>query len=170
MLIENRKKTYLQSYNPHISDDKLVPPHTKITTIAELRASYRARTAEKRSHWLRSRANRLQAQWQHAQVIHDLLERLSLVYNVPNLLSPSDVYAVFEASKWMCSFTATWHNAETPLSVYFIKPLDRYGIISFSNVKPRYYAGLLVGEYQIVRNTIEYMPPHIAPIALAMGA
>lgn len=170
MLSKMSKKTesLLQLNTPKTLS--ISPPHEKITTIAELRASYIARSADNRRQQALARANRIRDRWQHAQVIHELLERLSVVYNVPNLLSASDVYAIFEGNKWMCSFTGTWHNAASPLSVYFIQPLDRYGIISLSNVKPRYYAGLLAGEYQIVRNTIEFMPPVIAPIAYAIGA
>lgn len=142
-----------------------------ITTIADLRSAYIARNRNRKQHYVELKTKETIARWAHARVIHEMLDRLAICYNTPNTLSMQDVYGMYEAHRWACVYTGQWHSDSTPLNVYFLKALDtEHGTITLKNMRPRYYEGLLAGEYRLKRNTLEFIPPTIAPVSLVMGA
>lgn len=101
--------------------------------------------------------------WEHALILSDLCKRLADVYCIPCSVNNAALYRLLEIYDWKCTASGVVHSVDKPISLLFVKPLELGGSITINNIKPKYYAGLLAGEWIIRRDNLIHFPPSQAP-------
>jgi hypothetical protein len=101
--------------------------------------------------------------WNHAVILSDLCKRLSMVYSIPCQVNNVSLFNLLETYAWKCPASGQVHSIETPISLLFVKPLECGGAVTINNIKPKFYRGLMAGEWIIKRDNIIPFPPFQAP-------
>lgn len=102
--------------------------------------------------------------WNHAVILSDLCKRLAVVYALPCQVNNVTLFNLLEAYAWKCPASGVIHSDEKPISLLFVTPLECGGAITINNIKPKFYAGRLAGEWIIRRDNVIPFPPFEAPL------